>query len=112
VTPAVASSLTPPLREFVSLLQRIEYGCVENLRIVQGEPILSPQPLIRREVKFGVEPRRYPPTETQDYQLKKQVIDLLQMFRSIGNGVVELLEIKGGLPFRAVLADEGHPFAA
>lgn len=97
------SSLSPARTQFLTLLQRINYGKIEGLEIRDGEPILKPLPEILLDYKLGGEngPRRE--IGSEDFFLKSEVVDLFQQFDQLQNQVIELVEVKAGLPFRIVL---------
>ena len=48
------SHLSPPRRRLIELMQSINFGRLENLRVRGGEPVLSdPDVVIVREIKFA-----------------------------------------------------------
>ncbi len=97
--------LTPAGRHLVQLMQRLNFGRIENLVVRDGDPVLTPAPELVREVKFGGDNGPRPEVSDADFALKDQVIDLIESLSSLGNGRVELLEVKHGLPFRALIAE-------
>ncbi len=94
-----ASSLSPARRQLLLRLQTINFGCIEGLRLQQGEPVLESATIVR-EIKFGGDNTACPQISLTDFQLKAQIIELFSHFDHINNGVVRLLEIKHGLPFK------------
>lgn len=97
---ATHSALTPCRRRFVGLMQRLNYGRIENLQVRNGEPVFDPPPRVIREVKFGRENGPRPEAAKADFALKAEVIDLFAHLEEVGNGVITRLEIQHGLPFR------------
>ena len=99
--PAVTnSSLTPPRRELVRLMQQINFGRLEGLHVRAGEPVLSnPAPRIVREVKFCSENGPRSESLMHDFMLKAQVVELLAELDRVGDGIIDLLTVKHGLPF-------------
>src|SRR5262245_56257893 len=49
------SSLTQARRDLLILMQRINFGRLEGLRIAAGQPVLQPLPRVITEVKLGGE---------------------------------------------------------
>ena len=96
-------SLSPARRELVGLLQRINFGRIEGLRVRGGEPVLDPMPNVTREHKFCGENGPRPEAGRADFKLKGQVADLMQLLDSIGDGVITVLTVKHGVPFHAEL---------
>jgi hypothetical protein len=99
-TAATKARLSAPRRRLLELMQRFGFGRIDGLSVRNGEPILDPPPRVVREVKFGGEngPRRE--LGLNDFALKAQVVDLFDEFDRMGDGAVETLEFKHGLPFR------------
>jgi hypothetical protein len=97
------SALPESRRQLVELMQGIYFGRIENLPVRGGNPVLVPFPRVVREIKCGGEngPRAQP--EANDCQLKAQVRDLFRHLDEVGNGTIEALEIKNGLPFRLLV---------
>jgi len=94
------SSLSPSKAHLVKLMQRINHGCIKELVVREGEPVLDPPPRVIRSVKFGGENGARPESAKGDFVLKEQVLDLFEWMKSMQNGVIRHLEIKHGLPFR------------
>jgi len=94
------SSFPEPHRRLVELMQQINFGRIENLVMRGGQPVMDPPPRVVREVKFGGENGARAEAPISDYALKKQVVELLQYIDARRDGVIEVLDIKNGLPFR------------
>ena len=99
------ASLTPARRHLLELFQRINFGRVEGLVFRDREPVLSPPSRIVREVKFGGENGPRPELGISDFLLKSQVVELFAYFDKTQNGVIDVLEIKHGLPFRMIVTE-------
>jgi hypothetical protein len=98
------SDLSPGRRWLIDLCRNLHFGRLERLTVAGGEPQSDPAPRRFRELKFaaGDIPR---PEPVRDHYLKPQVIELLQALDDLGDGVIDVLEIKHGLPFRLIVAD-------
>jgi hypothetical protein len=89
----------------LELMQSINFGRIEGLAILDGDPVLDPPPRVIREVKFGGENGPRPEIDAGNFLLKTQVVELFQHLDQLGNGTIEVLEIKHGLPFRMLVAE-------
>jgi len=92
-------------QRLVELMQTINFGRIERLPVQDGDPILDPPPRVIREVKFGGENGPRPESDAGNFLLKAQVIELFQHFDELGNGTIDVLEVKHGLPFRMLVAE-------
>ena len=99
------SSLTAARQRLVRLMQQINFGRIENLRIRAGEPVFDPSLHIVREVKLGADTGSTRQAKGDDFELKSQVRELLAALSEIGDGVVKCIEVRHGLPFRMVVAE-------
>jgi len=106
------ADLGPDRRRLVHLMQQINFGRIEGLRIRDGDPVLDPLPRIVREVKFPGDNGPRPEAESGDFTLKRQVQDLLAELDRIGDGVVDVLVVKHGLPFSMQVAERSSADAA
>jgi hypothetical protein len=99
------SSLTPARRRLVERLQQLNFGRVEGLLVRGGEPVFGPATRVVREIKFGGENAPRPERGLDDFVVKAQVVELLRCLSEIGDGRIDVLEVKHGLPFRLILAE-------
>jgi hypothetical protein len=89
----------------LELMQTINFGRIENLPIREREPALDPRPVIVREHKFAGENGPRPEIGKADFLLKQQVVELFAFFDQLKDGVIEVLEVKHGLPFRVIVRE-------
>jgi hypothetical protein len=99
------SSLSPRRRRLLEMLQQVNFGRLESLVIVSGEPVFDPPPRIVREIKFGAENGSRQELGATDFSLKSHVVELLAFFDELQNGVIDVLEVKHGLPFRMIVTE-------
>jgi hypothetical protein len=85
-------------------MQALYFGRFERLLLQDCEPVLSPMPRVVRELKFGGGNGPRAELGTGDFHLKAQVVELFTCFDELRNGVIEVLEVKHGLPFRVLIA--------
>jgi hypothetical protein len=86
-------------------MQRMNFGRIEALVVRNGQPVLTPPPTMIREHKFGAENGPRPELGAADFLLKQQVIELFDFFDELRDGVIDVLEIKHGLPFRMIVTE-------
>jgi hypothetical protein len=86
-------------------MQDVNFGRIDSLEFVDGEPILYPRPVLVREHKFGGENGPRPELAAANFALKQQVIELFACFDEQRDGVIDVLKIKHGLPFRMIVKD-------
>ena len=91
--------LLPSERDFVGAMQQLGFGRFEFLRIDKGELVLEPWPTTVRGVKFGSEDAATSRTAPDEFQLKRQVIELFAYVREVDAGEIRTLQIRHGLPF-------------
>lgn len=98
-TVAVKSSASEPRRRLIELMQELGFGRIEALPVRAGDPVLDPPPTIVREVKFGGQNAARDERTLGDFTLKAQVVELFDELDRLGDGVIDVLTIKHGLPF-------------
>lgn len=95
------SSLSARQRRLLETMQNLNFGFIEDLRIAAGEPIFSPPLRIVKDIKLGAADNcARPELHHADFALKREHLELFQYLRSLGDGRVERIEVKAGLPFR------------
>jgi hypothetical protein len=99
------ASLSPARRRLLELFQRVNFGRLESLAVCNREPVLDPRPVVVREHKFAGENGPRPELATDDFLLKQQVVELFAFFDQLQDGVIDVLEIKHGLPFRMIVTE-------
>ena len=104
--PNSKASLSPARRRLLEICQQVNFGRVESLVVQGAEPVVDPPPRIVREIKFGGENGPRPELGTADFLLKQQVVELFAFFDELQDGVIAVLEIKHGLPFRVIVTEE------
>ena len=97
------SSLSAPRRRLLEAMQRLNFGRIEGLEIRNGEPVFQPAPRIVQDIKIGGENGPRPELTIEDFALKSSVIELFDHLARLGDGTLESIEIKYGMPFRLVV---------
>jgi len=89
----------------VEEMQRVNFGRIEGLSIQAGQPVPNSQEKTVREIKIGGQNGPRPETSVEDFQLKQEVLELFDRCDRLQNGVLDVLEIKHGLPFRLLVSE-------
>lgn len=105
------AELSPFCGQLVVLMQQLNFGRIENLKIRNGEPILVPPTRILKLVRLDKITTPRPETEKADFILKKEVIELLQEINKVWNGSIKRVEIQYGLPAFIEEKEENDPNA-
>lgn len=92
------TDLSEACRRLVELMQRINFGRIENLLVRDGEPVFDPPPRVFRCVKFGRDNGPRPEMVKMDFAIRAEVIELFALLAKFGNGVIERIDIQNGLP--------------
>jgi hypothetical protein len=96
------SELSPPRQALVRLCQTINHGHIEALRISNGEPMFTPEPTVLLDVKLDHDEGPRPEVEVRDFELCCELRRLMSRIDRITDGKVARLEIRGGIPRRAI----------
>lgn len=100
------ASLPDPWRQLIDRMESLGFGSLHGVVIRDGDPVLDPKPRIIRERKYPNDNLPRTP-RTVEAVLREQVVELIGYCRQLGNGVIETLEVKHGLPFRTFVVEEG-----
>jgi hypothetical protein len=100
------ASLSPARRHLLELCQLVNFGRVGPFSVLGGDPVLNSTPRLVYEIKFGGENGPRPERNADDFQLKAQFIELFQCLDQFGDGTIEAVEVKHGLPFRMIVAKD------
>jgi hypothetical protein len=101
------SSLSTQQKLLLETMQRMNFGRIVGLAVSGGQPVFSPPPRIIKDVKLGAadnEPRLE--LHASDFALKREHIELFENLRRLGDGIIESIEIKSGLPFRLTIEQQ------
>jgi hypothetical protein len=83
----------------VRAMHGLWFGRFEQIRILNGEMVLSPWPLTVRAIKFGNGSAEDVPRLSAEAKLPRQLSELLAYIRSVATGGILTLEFRHGLPF-------------
>ena len=101
------SSLSPELRKLLEVMQKTNYGRIQGLQVRNGQPVFNPPPRLIKDVKLGsVDSESRAELEAADFILKREHIEFFETLKRVGDGLIETIEIKSGLPFRLTLEQQ------
>ena len=92
------SSVSQARQRLIALMQEIGFGRIENLDVVNDEPVLDPAPCVARTIVLDRETGLAPARPTGNFELKDPVVRLFRLFDEYRSLRVVRLEVKGGLP--------------
>src|SRR5262245_23490686 len=92
------SSLSEAQSRLVALLQQLNFGRVERLRVRDGMPVFEPPPRVIKKLKPGGDNSARPEVDLHDFFLKQPTIDLLKAISDLREGEVLAIECRFGLP--------------
>jgi hypothetical protein len=108
MTAQTKSTLPRSSQRLIELMSAISFGRIEGLAVRNGQPVLDPPPRIIRERLLGSAGKSScSPPPADDFLIRSQVSELFSTLAQIGNGVVQALEIRHGLPFRLTTVEHG-----
>ena len=97
------AQLSAPRQALVRLLQSINFGHVAGLEVRGGEPMFNPAPSVFVEVKLDAENESRPEADFADFELRSEVTRLLDQLDQLRNGSIDRIDVRYGVPRRAVI---------
>ena len=97
------SQLSAPRQALVRLLQSVNFGSIEGLEVRGGEPMFSPAPVVLTEVKLDADNEPRPEMDLTDFELRSEVARLMAQLDELGNGSIERIDVRYGVPRRMVI---------
>jgi len=97
------SQLSGPRQVLVRLLQSVNFGYLEGLEVRGGEPMFNPAPTVVIEVKLDADNEPRPEAVLEEFELKSELVRLMEQLDALGNGCVDRIDIRFGVPRRALI---------
>ena len=97
------SSLPEPHQRLRELMQQVNYGRLEGLVVRDGLPVITPPPRARCEIRFRGENGPRSEFASSDFAVKSEVLELIAYLKRMRDGVIDVIEVQRGLPFRMTL---------
>jgi len=98
--PTHLSHLTPARQQLVRYCQALNYGTIRAIEVRSGDPVLSPAPTVLYDWRLDADERPRPQTASHDFELRQEVTRMTDKLDQIGNGWIEQIEVRAGLPRR------------
>jgi hypothetical protein len=86
-------------RHLVEIMREHQFGRIENVIVDAGQPVLDANVRIVRSARLGGGDGGAGVPNTDEFELKQAVCDLLDELARLNDGLIVRLEFKGGLPF-------------
>jgi len=96
------SSLSPGRQRLAAMMQELEFGYIDGLRVVTGEPQFSPRPRRRRVVSLTAESAREAKRSSREYQLRTLQALFRRLDSIVGEATVSIV-VQHGLPVRLTI---------
>jgi hypothetical protein len=93
------SQLSPARQRLVRLMQQVNFGRIENLLFMRGEPVFKPAPRTIQAIKLGGDHGPRQEAALREFRLAAEVIEMLGRLNQLGDGRIERLDVRHGLPF-------------
>jgi hypothetical protein len=97
------SQLSAPRQALVRLLQSINFGYIESLEARDCEPVFNPAPTVFVEVKLDSAEEPRPEIDLADFELRGELIRLLEQFDQLDDGSIERIDVRHGVPRRVLI---------
>jgi hypothetical protein len=103
VTVTRFSELSAPRQTLVRRCQQVGFGKILGLVVRESEPVFVEQTEVLIDLKLDGDdgPRRE--LDLEDFAVSAEIIRLLSNLDAIGNGTVEEIEIRAGVPRRMIV---------
>lgn len=94
------SNLPAASAKLVRLMQALGFGKIVGLKVVDGLPVLDPSLVVIRETQLRGLSSGHPSMQQGDFYVKAEIVELLDIMKPMRNGVIDLIEVRFGLPSR------------
>jgi hypothetical protein len=95
-----SGELSAQQRSLLEIMRVHQFGRIENMSIRAGQPVLDQDLKVVRVACLGSESGGTKVPGSDEFELKRSVLDLFDELARLGHGTVVKLEFKRGLPCR------------
>jgi hypothetical protein len=95
--------LSKPRQVLIRLCQRVNYGSILNVQVIDGDVCFNGPPDVTTDVKLDGEVALRRELDLKDFALPIESCRLLAQIDFIKNGVIEKIVVQDGVPRRVVL---------
>jgi hypothetical protein len=96
------SQLSAPRQTLIRRCQQINFGKIAQFLVHNREPVLTPETEIFVDIKLDGNDGPRLEQNLSDFELSREIVRLFAQMDAIGNGVVEHLEVRAGIPRRII----------
>ena len=99
------SSLSRQRKEFVLRLQELQYAVINDLQVVDHEPLFATCTKIARRIAMGSKNRQaksYP----EDFKIKQELLDFFAILDQLEDGFIPKITAIKGLPRQVVFQEK------
>ena len=97
------SDVSTPRQVLIRLCQSICFGQIRDLYIRRHEPVFDPPPIVMLDFKLDGDLRPRLEAELPDFQLRDEIVRLLDRIDAVEEGRLDLIVIQAGIPRRVVI---------
>lgn len=101
--PRRLSELSPARRALVRVLQTVNFGEVQDVRIQNGEPVFDGSTAVVLDTKLDKDEGPRPEMALPDFALNAEVSHLMARLDEFKSGIILRLEVRAGIPRRLVV---------
>jgi hypothetical protein len=94
------SELHVSRQKLIRLCQATNFGSIQHLTIIDGQPTFSPPPVVVVELKLDSDDERRPEVDLDDFLVRSEFQRLLNWLDHFGNGMIEGIDVRAGIPRR------------
>ena len=95
--------LSPSRQALVRLCQRVNFGTIQHVRVRGGDPVLDHDTILFLDEKLDVMDPTRREQELADFGLSDEVNRLMLRLDRIGDGKIDRIEVRAGIPRRIVV---------
>jgi hypothetical protein len=88
----------------------LNFGLLQNVGVHDADPVFDLNHIVLVDEKLDVNDAPRPEAELADFELAAELCRLMNRLDEIGNGVIERLEVRGGIPRRVVFESKLSEF--
>lgn len=90
--------LSPQYQSLLKKMQDLHYGTITNLALKGGEPRLTKESRVTREI--ALDKPLEGKVQHSKSSLKPQVVKMIKQFKRIRDGTITSIRVQDGIPFR------------
>src|SRR5258708_6263087 len=94
------SQLSLPRQALVRLCQDMNFGEIRDIEVRDGEPMFGSAPIVLIDVNLDSDEGMRPEAAIPDFELRREVCQLMSRLDEIRDGRIERIEVRAGLPRR------------